>query len=160
MADQVVVMDGGLVRQVGTPEEIYRTPSTAFVAEFLGVTNVLAGCVAAGDGAVEVAGAVVPGAVEGARPGDIVTVVFKADAAVLFDGDQPGADAAVFEGDLVEVLFVGSAYRHCVAVGGDMLLVDAPAPVAERRVRVAVPRQEVKVFPGAPVGHEVRRSAV
>ena len=157
MADQVVVMDRGLVRQVGTPEDIYRAPSTAFVAEFLGVTNVLAGCVAGNGEGVEVAGILVPGAVEGARPGDAVTVVFKADAAIVLDG-APAGDAVTFEGDLVEVLFVGSGYRHCVTIGGEMLLADAPHPANGRRARVAVPRHEVKMYPGTPEGHEGQRT--
>jgi ABC-type Fe3+/spermidine/putrescine transport system ATPase subunit len=41
MSDRVGVMRDGLLEQVGTPSELYRTPSTAFVASFLGETNLL-----------------------------------------------------------------------------------------------------------------------
>jgi len=42
LSDRIVVMDKGLVAQAGTPTEIYDTPRTAFVAGFIGLTNILA----------------------------------------------------------------------------------------------------------------------
>jgi putative spermidine/putrescine transport system ATP-binding protein len=41
MADLVVVMDGGRIRQVGAPMEVYRDPADAFVAGFIGTSNLL-----------------------------------------------------------------------------------------------------------------------
>lgn len=43
MADRVVIMSKGKVEQIGTPQEIYRAPSTRFVAEFLGSSNIFQG---------------------------------------------------------------------------------------------------------------------
>ncbi|MBC7813464.1 MAG: ABC transporter ATP-binding protein [Burkholderiales bacterium] len=43
MADRIAVMDKGKVLQIGTPEEIYETPTTQFVADFIGETNFLKG---------------------------------------------------------------------------------------------------------------------
>lgn len=43
MADRVVIMSRGVIEQIGTPQEIYRTPSTRFVAEFLGSSNIFQG---------------------------------------------------------------------------------------------------------------------
>jgi spermidine/putrescine transport system ATP-binding protein len=43
MADQIVIMDGGRIEQQGTPTELYEQPQTAFVAGFLGVSNLLYG---------------------------------------------------------------------------------------------------------------------
>lgn len=43
MSDRIAVMDGGRVLQVGSPEEIYDTPSTQFVADFIGETNFVKG---------------------------------------------------------------------------------------------------------------------
>jgi hypothetical protein len=40
MADRVVIMSRGVIEQIGTPQEIYRTPRTRFVAEFLGSSNI------------------------------------------------------------------------------------------------------------------------
>jgi spermidine/putrescine transport system ATP-binding protein len=41
MSNRLVVMDGGRIMQLGTPEEVYHEPLTEFVADFLGVTNLL-----------------------------------------------------------------------------------------------------------------------
>src|SRR5437870_883107 len=49
MADQIAVMNHGRIEQLGTPTELYETPSTAFVAGFLGVSNLIAGTVAGPD---------------------------------------------------------------------------------------------------------------
>src|SRR6476469_5523133 len=43
MADQIVIMEGGRIEQQGTPGELYEQPRTAFVASFLGVSNLLYG---------------------------------------------------------------------------------------------------------------------
>lgn len=43
--DRIAVLDAGRIRQVGTPEEIYRHPHSAFVAEFIGETNLARGTV-------------------------------------------------------------------------------------------------------------------
>ena len=43
MSDRVAVMSGGRVEQAGTPREIYEEPATVFVADFLGVSNLLDG---------------------------------------------------------------------------------------------------------------------
>src|SRR5207248_7215883 len=45
MSDRVAVMHDGVLEQVGTPEQIYRQPTTLFVAEFVGMANRLAGTV-------------------------------------------------------------------------------------------------------------------
>jgi len=56
MADQIAVMDAGHIEQLGTPTELYETPKTAFVAGFLGVSNLIDG--QARDGIVETAGGI------------------------------------------------------------------------------------------------------
>ena len=51
MSDRVVLLNGGRVEQVGTPEELYDDPATRFAAEFIGETNLIEGVVAATTGA-------------------------------------------------------------------------------------------------------------
>ena len=43
MSDTVVVMDKGIIQQIGTPEDIYNEPKNAFVADFIGESNILDG---------------------------------------------------------------------------------------------------------------------
>lgn len=49
MADQIAVMNRGRIEQLGAPTDLYERPATAFVAGFLGVSNLLAGVVAGED---------------------------------------------------------------------------------------------------------------
>ena len=53
MSDTVVVMDEGKIQQIGTPEDIYNEPKNAFVADFIGETNIIDGIMRA-DGVVEI----------------------------------------------------------------------------------------------------------
>jgi len=53
MSDTVVVMDGGKIQQIGTPEDIYNEPKNAFVADFIGESNIIDGIMRA-DGIVEI----------------------------------------------------------------------------------------------------------
>ena len=73
MADQIVVMSHGRIEQIGSPEKLYEEPATAFVAGFLGVSNLLAGTVA-GDDRVSLDGGMqiaVPHAALGGRTGRV-----------------------------------------------------------------------------------------
>jgi spermidine/putrescine transport system ATP-binding protein len=49
MADRIAVMNQGRIEQLGTPDELYELPETAFVAGFLGISNLLRGAVAGPD---------------------------------------------------------------------------------------------------------------
>ena len=49
MADRVVVIDNGSIKQIGTPKEIYQNPADVVVAKFIGVINLIPGCVVAPD---------------------------------------------------------------------------------------------------------------
>jgi spermidine/putrescine transport system ATP-binding protein len=49
MADRIAVMKDGRIEQLGTPTELYETPATAYVAGFLGVSNLIAGTVSGAD---------------------------------------------------------------------------------------------------------------
>ncbi len=143
MSDVVVVMNQGAVVQVGKPEEIYRQPGTAFVAEFMGVSNVLRGKVTQDGKMVDAGGICI--AYTGA-PGSAVTVVFKADEAEPIGDGARADDAVVFEGDVIEAFFFGAMYRHFVNVNGNTILVDRPTRIEAKRVRLAVARDKVQVF--------------
>jgi iron(III) transport system ATP-binding protein len=143
MSDVVVVMNQGRVVQVGLPEEIYRRPGTVFVAEFLGVSNVLRGVVTQDGKSVGVAGVMIP--CPGA-PDSAVTVVFKADEAEPIAPDARVSDAVVFEGDVLEAFFFGAMYRHFVNVNDNTILVDRPTRIGAKRVRLAIPRDKIQVF--------------
>ncbi len=143
MSDVVVVMRDGRVQQVGKPEEIYHQPANVFVADFLGVSNLLRGTVTMGGKQVLVAGAHI--AHEG-EPGSAVTVVFKADEA-RFGNDAIHSDNMVeFDGIVEESSFIGTVYRYYVNVNGEMILVDTPEKISASKVKVVVARDKIQVY--------------
>ena len=77
MADRIVVMNHGAIEQVGTPQEIYRHPASAFVADFVGSMNFLSGSLTASD-RVRVAGIdFVCAAQDGLAPGQKVSLCIR-----------------------------------------------------------------------------------
>ncbi len=143
MSDTVVVMNLGRVMQVGKPEEIYHHPGSAFVADFLGVSNVLRGSVTPDGQGVMVVGVCVPYT---GPAGQAATVVFKADEAQVRAGQAKDENAVIFPGKLEEAFFIGTLYRHYVNVQGEMILVDSPRKVAQPDVSVVVPKDKIQVF--------------
>ncbi|WP_084691826.1 ABC transporter ATP-binding protein [Desulfobacter vibrioformis] len=75
MADRVLVMNGGKLIQDGTPEQIYQTPATPFVASFIGSMNFFKGAARVGDYSFEVAGKTIkaPGSSQALDLGDADT---------------------------------------------------------------------------------------
>ncbi len=67
VADRVAVMEGGRLRQVGTPEEVYARPSDAWVAQFVGEADLLPVLGTTPDGRVRTAAGAVAGTGTGAR---------------------------------------------------------------------------------------------
>lgn len=127
MSDRIVVMSAGRVEQVGTPEEVYNTPASEFVASFLGASNILAGeCLDAGaEGAVldlPLFGRVtVPAEKAGdLRPGP-AKLVLRAEKLVL---RPPGADLTgliATEAVVETVDYQGQTVRYFVRVGDTQL---------------------------------------
>jgi len=146
MADTVVVMNGGRVEQAGPPAEVFHRPASAFVAEFLGNSNVLIGRVPAA-GVLEVAGQLVAMVGVPAVHGPVAVVIRSGDLALKPPG-APTADGEVaLDGTVEDALFHGSYYRHTVTAGGETLLVDAPAPYSRGPIRLVAPAGRVLVFP-------------
>src|SRR6266540_6995215 len=86
MADTVVVMNHGRIEQVGTPQQIYRDPASAFVADFVGKVNVLS-AVAEGAGRFRVGSLVLHGGIgtKAVAPGTRVKLYLRPED-VLVDG--------------------------------------------------------------------------
>jgi ABC-type Fe3+/spermidine/putrescine transport system ATPase subunit len=107
IADRVIIMNVGRIEQVGVPETLYRRPATAFVARFLGMTNLAPGRVTAG-GEVACAWGALPAATNGFEVGAEVRVLIRTEAAAL-----PGAATALpsVSGVLTAITFRGGHYR-------------------------------------------------
>ena len=112
ISDRIAVLRNGRVEQVGPPESIYQEPQTAFVAEFMGTTNMLAGVAGAFDGATT---AVTAGQTEirvngrVAAPGERVMLSIRPEILRLVGADGPGLPR--LSARLVMREFLGSLVR-------------------------------------------------
>ncbi|MDX2202816.1 MAG: ABC transporter ATP-binding protein [Hyphomicrobiaceae bacterium] len=115
LSDRLAVMSEGVIRQVGTPEEVYARPADRFVASFIGDVNVLPGIVASLDGQqatvrVGTARAIVPRAhLAGAAAGMEVDVFVRPEQMALVPPSEEAAltgrvHACVFQGGHTDVL--------------------------------------------------------
>jgi len=98
VADRVAVMRDGRIEQIGTPEELYVTPSTPFVAEFVGLSNRLPGDQAGG--VVRVYGTDLPLLGDGQPDGPVTALVRPEDIVFSADGMPAVVVASSFLGSL------------------------------------------------------------
>jgi putative spermidine/putrescine transport system ATP-binding protein len=127
MSDRIAVMCEGKVHQVGAPEAIYTRPCNAFVADFVGESNLIAGCVKGIDrGRARIAcagGRTILAVVDpDINVGDRVTVVLRPE--VPRPIRQESEVDNVFRGRIAETIYLGNAVKYRVAAeNGSELLV-------------------------------------
>ena len=114
MSDTVVVMDGGDIQQIGSPIDIYNEPKNAFVADFIGESNILDGTMIE-DYLVEVAGIRFKSLDSGFGKMAPVDVVIRPED---IDMVPVGSGAAHINGTVTSVTFKGVHYEIIVDVDG------------------------------------------
>ncbi|MBR6312344.1 MAG: ABC transporter ATP-binding protein [Oscillospiraceae bacterium] len=112
MSDTVVVMDKGVIQQIGTPEDIYNEPKNAFVADFIGESNIIEG-VMLQDRLVELFGRKFPCVDSGFAPREPVDVVIRPE-----DIDIVPADSGHLCGTVTGITFKGVHYDIIVDFSG------------------------------------------
>ena len=128
MSDQIVVMSAGRVEQVGPPEEVYNTPASEFVANFLGASNILSADYAGRDGDAVVFDAetfgkiAVPAAkaskVSGEGPAKLVV---RAEKLQLVERGSSADGTISVEATVETVDYQGQAVRYFVRAGDRQL---------------------------------------
>ena len=112
MSDRVVVMDGGKIQQVGTPQDIYNEPQNAFVADFIGESNIVDGKMLK-DFCVEFSGQVFECLDKGFDSNEQVDVVVRPE-----DVDIVPVEKGMLKGVVTSVSFLGVHYEIIVDIGG------------------------------------------
>ena len=112
MSDTVVVMSEGRIQQIGTPIDIYNEPKNAFVADFIGESNILDG-VMLRDRRVSFSGHVFDCVDEGFELKEPVDVVIRPE-----DVDIVPADKGMLRGIVTSVTFLGVHYEIIVDING------------------------------------------
>ncbi|MDP2639042.1 MAG: ABC transporter ATP-binding protein, partial [Betaproteobacteria bacterium] len=144
LSDRIAVMDGGAIRQIGTPDEIYDRPADDFVAQFIGESNLLVGEIAAPDRVVLDSGTSVT--VRGLDGG-------HGRVRLLVRPEKMAIDSATnrFTGIVVEAVYLGEAHklRVKVAEGVELLVRGHRAVPAGASVTVGFAPEDAHVIRGA-----------
>lgn len=112
MSDTVVVMSEGKIQQIGSPVDIYNEPENAFVADFIGESNILDGMML-DDYKVKFSGHVFTCVDKGFAPRELVDIVVRPE-----DVDVVAMDKGMLTGKVSSVTFKGDYYEIIVDVGG------------------------------------------
>lgn len=139
LADQIVLMNAGQIEQIGTPQELYYHPETAFTAQFLGLSNQLAGRVTNGN--VHTSVGVFPACNQSDGP---ITVLIRPESANLKGGDSH------IHGIIVEQLFQGSYFQVTLDVNGSKLRFDLQGSIPQSGQSLKVyfnPKETLQFLP-------------
>ena len=128
MSDTVVVMDAGRIQQIGSPEDIYNEPRNAFVADFIGESNIIDGVMRA-DGVVEIFNRKFQCLDGGFGKDEAVDVVIRPE-----DVDIVPEDQGQLRGTVTSVTFKGMQYDIIVDFYGFKWLIQTTdlSPVGSR----------------------------
>lgn len=158
MADRIVVMNQGVIEQVGTPLDIYRTPETAFTADFIGTMNFTSGTVQE-SGHVSIGQVRLACEADGLPQGAAVTLAVRPEDIVV--QGVAGNEENVFEVHIDAMEFLGSFYRADLvseAMGGLCLRADLSINLVRRQaiavgdaVAVMIPKERIRVYPEASI---------
>jgi len=156
LADRIAVMQDGVLKQVGTPREIYLRPGNDFTARFVGDANLVTARVEkvpSGDGTGLVNSTM--GMLECSLPGSVdinesLSVMFRPEAVVVHTGSCSGSQN-MFPGTVRRVIFVGSRLQCEIEVGTSVIRGEMP-PWLEievgQAVSVEIPPARVQVLMG------------
>jgi iron(III) transport system ATP-binding protein len=146
MSDRVLVMDSGVVQQIGTPEEVYRLPANRFVAEFVGQVNLITGTVAGYENSNAIVDAG-PGARglrvrvdEAPEPRSSLTVAVRPEALVLESAANATRNGSnTLSARVTSVAFLGDHYQYELDASGLALTAQSAHQVGSEEVKVDIP---------------------
>ena len=144
MSDRVAVMSAGHILQLGTPEDIYNEPQSAFVADFIGDSDIMAGTMVR-DRLVRFLGCDFACVDTGFGKNAEVDVVLRPEDVKLKPIDDPAQN--VPQGVVESLLFKGVHYEMKVRVGDNVLLVHSThARPVGTQVKLTVAPEDIQVM--------------
>ena len=152
MSDTIVVMDKGCIQQIGTPEDIYNEPKNAFVADFIGESNIIDG-VMVRDKLVKMYGREFPCLDGGFAENEPVDVVIRPE-----DIDIVPMEQGQLVGTVTSVTFKGMQYDIIVDFRGFKWLIQTTdhSPVGAR-IGMKIDPDGIPHYEKEPVFRDVRR---
>lgn len=153
MSDRVAVMRAGEILQLGTPEDIYNEPQSAFVADFIGESNIL-GATMVRDRLVRFLGCDFACVDSGFGEMAEVDIVLRPEDVKLKPIDDPAAN--VPQGVVESLLFKGVHYEMKVRSGDSVLLVHSThARPVGTKVKLTVAPEDIQVMHKSDCSPEV-----
>jgi iron(III) transport system ATP-binding protein len=138
MADRIVVMNLGRIEQIGRPEEVYERPNSAFVAKFIGGSNVVK-VRHVGDRTVDLGGhALEIGDGDFAGAGREMSICVKTHDLELMPSGSPPSSNNVVPGVVRSQAYLGSHRDYIVDVGQEVLIAAPPALQVANGAKVGV----------------------
>lgn len=131
MSDVIVVMNHGVIQQIGTPEEIYNEPANAFVADFIGESNIY-NAVMSGDKVVKFLGTEFK-CVDDFELNERVDVVVRPEDVIL---GKPGKGK--LDGKIVSKVFKGVHYEYVIMIGKNELIAKSTQSFEEGDVSIDI----------------------
>jgi iron(III) transport system ATP-binding protein len=154
MADRIVVMNHGVIEQIGAPEEIYRRPTTPFVADFVGTMNFLDGVLSAPGRVALGASEIVADATDGLAAGTPVRLCLRPED-IQVRGIGPETKNRL-TATIDDIEFLGSFCRASLALEalpGAAVQADFSINLmrdfgfaAGRKLEIAFPRDRLRLF--------------
>ena len=144
MSDTIVVMANGKIQQIGTPTDIYNEPVNAFVADFIGESNIIDGVMLA-DFSVKFAGHTFECLDKGFSKNEAVDVVIRPE-----DVDVVAPEKGMLTGQVTSVTFKGVHYEIIVDIKGFKWMIQSTDYVA--------PEQTIGVYVEPDAIHIMKKS--
>lgn len=159
MADRIVVMNHGVIEQVGTPEQVYREPATAFVADFIGSMNFVSGTLLdarrVGVGSLQLACRMSP-----LPAGSEVVVALRPEDVIVAPDEEDPSAANTYLARFDALEFLGSFVRAEItieAAQSQRLSTEISANVVRQlglepgdRHPVVIPPERIRIFSDHP----------
>ncbi|MGJ4967618.1 MULTISPECIES: ABC transporter ATP-binding protein [unclassified Bradyrhizobium] len=140
MADRLVVMEGGRVRQIGTPQELYDSPKDAFVADFVGRCNIVAGRRADANNFRTSGGLLLPVDVASGERDDADAFALRPERIAVVAGES-----GEVRGRVLAITYMGAQSEYVVAIGDETLVAVRPTPDASEPLATLKPNDPVSL---------------
>ncbi|MGI9250190.1 MAG: ABC transporter ATP-binding protein [Pseudohongiellaceae bacterium] len=147
MSDRIMVFNNGRIQQVATPDVLYETPQSCFVAQFIGENNMLKGKVAAMKGYMAIV-ELENGERISCKPVSVTTVGEQTHVSIRperveFEQHRLQEDANLMKGEVLEFIYMGDTFRTRLRVAGnDNFIIKSRNAPEQKRLQ---PGQQVDI---------------
>ena len=152
MSDKIIVMRDGEVQQIGTPKKIYDEPANAFVADFIGESNIMSG-IMIDDYKCSFFGTEFECVDKGFKPNEPVDIIVRPEDIYITKGKNvekgqltAKVTSCVFKGDHYEIL--------CESDGNELQIVENTECAVGEEIGIFIPKEEIHIMHKARIINE------